>query len=86
MVPWQAVFLAASLLVTTPPSNLTRLSSKSVGNICIKMLGLASGIEKFVWGESGPQEVDKQDYNNDKSVSSSFVAGTQIFFTFIYHC
>ena len=41
------------------------------------MLGLASGIEKFVWGESGPQEVDKQDYINNKSVSSSFVAGTQ---------
>ena len=32
---------------------------KSVGDICIKMLGLASGIEKFVWGESGSQEVDK---------------------------
>ena len=50
---------------------------KSVGDICTKMLGLASGIEKFVWGESGPQEVDKQDYINNKSVSSSFVAGTQ---------
>ena len=25
MVPWQAVFLAASPLVTAPPSNLTRL-------------------------------------------------------------
>ena len=50
---------------------------KSVGDICIKMLGLASGIEKFVWGESGSQEVDKQDCIDNNSVSSSFVAATQ---------
>ena len=57
---------------------MDRLSSltkhKSVGDIFLKMLGLAPVIEKFVWGESGPEEVDKQDGIDDKSVSSSFVA------------
>jgi len=37
---------------------------------------LASVIEKFVWGESGSEEVDKQDGMDDKSMSSSFVAET----------
>lgn len=32
---------------------------KSVGDIFLKMLGLVSVIEKFVWGESAPEEVDK---------------------------
>ena len=41
------------------------------------MLGLASVIEKFVWGESAPEEVDKQDGMDEKSVSSIFVAETQ---------
>ena len=41
------------------------------------MLRLAPVIEKFVWGESGPEEVDKQDGIDNKSVSSSFVAETQ---------
>ena len=49
---------------------------KSVGDIFLKMLGLASVMEKFVWGESGPEEVDKQDGMDDKIVSSSFVAKT----------
>ena len=40
---------------------------KSVGDIFLKMLGLASVMEKFVWGESGPEEVDKQDSMDDKS-------------------
>ena len=60
---------------------MDRLSSltkhKCVGDIFLKMLGLAPVIEKFVWGESGPEEVDKQDGIDDKSVSSSFVAETQ---------
>ena len=55
---------------------------KSIGDICIKMLGLVSGMEKCVWGESGSQEVDKQDCINNNSVSSSFVAGTQNLFYF----
>lgn len=55
---------------------------KSIGDICIKMLGLVSGIEKCVWGESGSQEVDKQDCIKNNSVSSSFVAGTQNLFYF----
>ena len=50
---------------------------KSVGDIFLKMLGLASVIEKFVWGESAPEEVDKQDGMDEKSVSSIFVAETQ---------
>ena len=50
---------------------------KSVGDIFLKMLGLVSVIEKFVWGESGPEEVDKQDSMDEKGVSSSFVAETQ---------
>ena len=43
----------------------------------VKTLGLASVIETFVWGESAPEEVDKQDGMDDKSMSSSFVAETQ---------
>ena len=39
------------------------------------MLGLASGIEKFVWGESGPQEVDKQDYINDQKCKQQLRGG-----------
>ena len=50
---------------------------KSIGDIFLKMLGLATVIEKFVWGESGPEEVDKQDGMDDTSVSSSFVAEMQ---------
>ena len=50
---------------------------KSVVVICIKMLGLVSGMEKCVWGESGSQEVDKKDCIDNNSVSSSFVAATQ---------
>ena len=46
-------------------SSLTK--HKSVGDIFLNMLGLASVIEKFVWGESGPEEVDKQDGTDDKS-------------------
>ena len=60
---------------------MDRLSSltkhKSIGDIFLKMLGLPSVIEEFVWDESGPEEVDKQDGIDDKSVSSSFVAETQ---------
>ena len=60
---------------------MDRLSSlmkhKSIGGIFLKMLRLAPVIEKFVWGESGPEEVDKQDGIDNKSVSSSFVAETQ---------
>ena len=61
---------------------MDRLSSlakhKSVGDIfLLKMLGLAPVIEKFVWGESRPEEVNKQDGIDDKSVSGNFVAKTQ---------
>ena len=50
---------------------------KSIGDIFIRMLGLALVIEKFVWGKIAMEEVDKKDCINEKAASSSFMTETQ---------
>ena len=50
---------------------------KSIGDIFIRMLGLASVIEKFVWGKSTTEEVASKDFSEDKAVSSIFITETQ---------
>ena len=49
---------------------------KSIGDIFIRMLGLASVIEKFVWGKSTTEEVASKDFSEDKAVSSIFITET----------
>ena len=50
---------------------------KSIGDVFIRMVGLASVIEKFVWGERETEQVEKKDGGEEKAVSSCFVAETQ---------
>ena len=50
---------------------------KSVGDIFIRMLGIASVIEKFVWAKSPTEEAHQKDGIDEKAVSSSFVAETE---------
>ena len=50
---------------------------KSIGDIFIRMLGISSVIEKFVWGKSATEESHQKDCIDEKDVSSSFVAETQ---------
>ena len=50
---------------------------KSVGDIFIRMLGIFSVIEKFVWGKSAKEESHQKDCIDEKDVSSSFLAETQ---------
>ena len=40
---------------------------KSVGDIFIRILGLASVIERFVWGISAMKELDKKDCRDEKA-------------------
>ena len=47
---------------------------KSIGDGDV---GLASAIEKFVWGERETEQVEKKDGGEEKAVSSCFVAETQ---------
>ena len=49
---------------------------KSIGDVFIRMVGLASVIEKFVWGERDTELVEKKDGGEEKVVSSCFVAET----------
>ena len=55
---------------------------KSVGDIFIRMLEIASVIEKFVWRKSATEEVHQKDCIDEEAVSSSFVAETQNLFHF----
>ena len=50
---------------------------KSIGDIFIRMLGLASVIEKFVWGKSTMEEVASKDFSGDKAVSNIFITEMQ---------
>ena len=50
---------------------------KSIGDVFIRMVGLASVIEKFVWGERETEQVEKKVGGEEKAVSSCFVAETQ---------
>ena len=50
---------------------------KSVGDIFLQMLGIASFIEKFVWGKSPTEEAHQKDGIDEKAVSSLFVAETE---------
>ena len=52
---------------------------KSIGDILVRILGLASVIEKFVWGKSATEEVANEDLSEDKrkAVNSIFVTETQ---------
>ena len=50
---------------------------KSIGDVFIKMVGLASVIEKFVWGERETEQVERKDRGEEKAISSCFVAETQ---------
>ena len=59
---------------------------KSVGDIFIRMLGIASVIEKFVWGKSSTEEGQQIDCIDEKAVSSFLWQKRKIFFTFIPRC
>ena len=59
---------------------------KSVGDIFIKMLGLASVIEKFVWGESELEEVEKKIVWATRPSAAASCRKHKTFFTFILHC
>ena len=50
---------------------------KCIGDIFIRMLGLASVIEDFVLGKSATEDVDKKDCSEDKVINSGFVTETQ---------
>ena len=50
---------------------------KSIGDVFTRMVGLASVIEKFVWGERETEQVEKKNGGKEKAVSSCFVAETQ---------
>ena len=50
---------------------------KSIGDVFIRMLGISSVIEKFVWRKSATEESHQTDCIHEKDVSSSFVAETQ---------
>lgn len=50
---------------------------KCIGDIFIRMLGLSSVIEDFVFGKSATEDVDTKDCSADKVISSGFVTETQ---------
>ena len=55
---------------------------KSIGDVFIRMLGISSVIEKFVWRKSATEESHQTDCIHEKDVSSSFVAETENLFHF----
>ena len=59
---------------------------KSIGDVFIRMVGLASVIEKFVWGERETEQVEKKVGGEEKAVAAASLQKHKISSTFILRC